>query len=226
MNNLIGILAGKRWLWVGSDFVAADRVAFSTPANAAPYLYAVPPDLVCFNSLLRAFGVRSSFGTSDWASVLKQMAVETNVDDETKDTTPLSPSQLELALLLVQVLSDDTMRVGDLEIYAPDEHGCLALTTDLVYNDAPWLAKEGIASNNSGESSELKLIHPKISAGVGEKVGVKSLRLLLATTHSTEMDFGIQSQSFGQSESITRRLRHSKFFFFSFLIFVYVVLKV
>ena len=49
----------QRWLWMGTVFVTADQVAFHSPANAAPYLYSVPPDLACFNSLLRTFGVRS-----------------------------------------------------------------------------------------------------------------------------------------------------------------------
>ena len=105
---------------------------------------------------------------------------------------------------MVQILSDDAMRVTDLEIYAPDESGTLALSTDLVYDDAPWLSKETRAR-------DCRFVHPKISSNVGDKVGIKSLRLLLAaqSSHSDQMDFGvIKSEKFGQSESITRRLRH------------------
>eukprot|EP00618_Florenciella_parvula_P033962 CAMPEP_0119484170 /NCGR_PEP_ID=MMETSP1344-20130328/11260_1 /TAXON_ID=236787 /ORGANISM="Florenciella parvula, Strain CCMP2471" /LENGTH=157 /DNA_ID=CAMNT_0007518713 /DNA_START=1 /DNA_END=471 /DNA_ORIENTATION=+ len=94
------------------------------------------------------------------------------------------------------------MRVTDLEIYAPDDAGTLALTTDLVYDDAPWLSKQSMAQS-------CRFVHPKISSNVGEKVGIKSLRLLLQNTHSDQMDFGVvKTESFGQSESITRRLRH------------------
>ena len=52
-------LHGARWLWVGTDFVQSDMIAFASPANAAPYLYAVPPDLACFGNLLTAVGVRA-----------------------------------------------------------------------------------------------------------------------------------------------------------------------
>jgi hypothetical protein len=37
--------------------------------NAAPYLYTVPPDLACFAPLLKSFGVRDSFGSSDFVQV-------------------------------------------------------------------------------------------------------------------------------------------------------------
>ncbi|CAN0511661.1 unnamed protein product, partial [Discosporangium mesarthrocarpum] len=53
------------------------QVAFTSPANAAPYLYAVPPDLACFATLLRRFGVRSSFGPSDFCAALWRLALET-----------------------------------------------------------------------------------------------------------------------------------------------------
>lgn len=52
-----------------------------SPANAAPYLYAVPPDLACFATLLRRFGVRSSFGPSDFCHALRRLAVETGAAD-------------------------------------------------------------------------------------------------------------------------------------------------
>ena len=52
------------------------QVAFTSPANAAPYLYAVPPDLACFATLLKRFGVRPSFGPSDFCHALRRLAVE------------------------------------------------------------------------------------------------------------------------------------------------------
>jgi len=124
------------------------QVAFSTPANAAPYLYAVPNSLACFSNLLKHFNVRPSFGSSDFAAVLRRMAVETGAAGKTSSTEEgegakstvsggaagggtkddkkldgmqgsvqaLTPSQLDLALSLVQVLSDDRIRVKDFEV--------------------------------------------------------------------------------------------------------------
>ena len=79
----------------------------------------------------------------------------------------------------------------------------------LVCNDAPWLAKDA-ANLKRPDGFLLRFVHPRISAGVGERVGIQSLRLLLATASSTAMDFdlGIAIESCGQSEPITRRLRN------------------
>lgn len=54
-----------------------EQVAFTSPANAAPYLYSVPPDLACFATLLKQLGVRPSFGPSDFCHALRRLAVET-----------------------------------------------------------------------------------------------------------------------------------------------------
>jgi sacsin len=209
-----------------------EQVAFSTPANAAPYLYAVPNSLACFATLLNHFSVRPTFGSSDFAAVLRRMAVETGavVSGETGAAAvaarALSPSQLALALSLVQVLSDDRLRAKDLDVWVPDEDGVLAAAHELQYNDAPWLnhAQQqqqpqppggGGTAAAAAVSAAVRLVHPKISAGVGAQVGVQSLRQALAAAHAHDaLDFGhgasqgLEAEAFGQSESITRRLRH------------------
>ena len=173
------------------------QVAFTSPANAAPYLYAVPPDLACFATLLKRFGVRPSFGPSDFCHALRRLAVETGAAEpavapvaagavvesrrgsgggggmveslvalagfkgqgaEDRDgrgggradgsgggervARELSPAQVELAVAMVQVLSDESIRVSDLEVWVPDAAGVLALSTALLYDDAPWLTKQ------------------------------------------------------------------------------------
>ena len=71
--------------------------------------------------------------------VLHTIAVETNVvpAKSTKaegQPVPLTPSQLELSIALVQMISDEVMMVGDWEVFAPDDKRVLARTTDLVYD--------------------------------------------------------------------------------------------
>lgn len=41
-----------------------------------------------------------------------------------------------------KVLSDESIRVSDLEVWVPDASGVLALSTHLLYDDAPWLTKQ------------------------------------------------------------------------------------
>jgi len=71
--------------------------------------------------------------------VLRTIAVETNVIASKGGKTggppiPLTPSQLEMSIALVQMISDEVMMVGDWEVFAPDDKRVIARTTDLVYD--------------------------------------------------------------------------------------------
>ena len=209
------------WVFVGDRFVEAQQVAFASQVNATPYLYSAPPDLVCFAPLFKELGVRASFAPSDFVNVLQMMAAETyatrceftqtwivpdrNTNLSRSENVCLRPAQLELAITLVQRLSDEIIQVSDWEIFAPDEGGKLARATDLVYDDAPWLSKK------IQRRPDIRYAHPKISSVTGEKLGIRSVRRLLMETHADTMDFGLsgaEAEAFGQSEALTSRLRH------------------
>lgn len=71
--------------------------------------------------------------------VIQTIAVATNVTappgGRCEDPViPLTSSQLELCITLVQMISDEVMMVGDWEVFAPDDKWILARTTDLVYD--------------------------------------------------------------------------------------------
>lgn len=51
------------------------------------------------------------------------------------------------------MLSDDASRLSDLEIWVPDASGVLALSTDLLYDDAPWLTKQASGPNANRTSN-------------------------------------------------------------------------
>ena len=52
-------LEGAPCIWTGAGFVAAADTALATPANFAPYLQSVPPELARHKDLLLTLGVRS-----------------------------------------------------------------------------------------------------------------------------------------------------------------------
>lgn len=54
-----------------------------------------------------------------------------------------------------------------------------------------------------------RLVHPKLSNLVADKLGVASLRRLLLAQSTDSMALGIESvQAFGQSEALTTRLKN------------------
>lgn len=74
------------------------------------------------------------------------------------------------------------MVVAEGPILAVDERGVLVPATELVFNDAPWLALGG--------GAQLRLVHPKLSHEVAEKVGVRSLRRMMLAQSADSMNLG------------------------------------
>lgn len=72
-----------------------------------------------------------------------------------------------------------------------------------------WFDFQGQASSGS-KGKPARFVHPKVSMAVGEKVGVGSLRKSMVDQNlsSLEFDLGLPGESFGQQESLTRRLKH------------------
>lgn len=199
MDVIKSVLHGSAWLWMGDGFVPSDHIAYTSSINATPYLHTVPPDLACYRNLLSAFSIRNTFGSSDYCLVLTRMAQETK-------GRHCSAEQVELAVNLVQKISDDVLRLNDLEIFAPTRNGEMEVANKLVYDDAPWLSKDLPGKRG------LVYVHPKLSASVCEKIGVKSVRKLLLQHNADMISFGdgVVHEAFGQSESLTRRLKVRK----------------
>ncbi len=213
------VLHGSEWLWMGNSFVSSDHVAFTSNINASPYLMEVPPDLACFKNLLNLFNVRDTFGSSDYCLVLNRMAEEQKRQGQ---KIKLSDHKTELAVNLVQKISDDILRLQDFEIFAPTAAGEMVLASKLVYDDAPWLSKD------LGGKKELTYAHSKLSASVCDKVGIKGVRKILLQSSTDMIKFGdtVVHEAFGQSESLTRRLkvRNSPLISFSFCLRINIVL--
>eukprot|EP00953_Heterococcus_sp_UTEX-ZZ885_P016652 9355-Heterococcus_DN1.PRE.1 len=69
-------LHGKSWVWCDDNFINANRIAQTCPADARPFLYQVPSDLSPFRELLEAFEVRPQFSTKDYVGVLQTLHTE------------------------------------------------------------------------------------------------------------------------------------------------------
>ena len=211
-------LGSHPWIWVGDTFVHPTRVAFSSAMNLTPYRYVIPQDLAVYRRLLQLFGVKDSFSARDYVDVLAQMAMEcTAVSEEGpsvgKGGSPLSDQQIDLAVSLVTLLSaeggggggGETFRALDHTIYVPDSTGRLFVSTELVTDDVPWLNGAGYSTARSG----VRLCHAHIASKVAQRVGVKSLRLMLVdrSVDSLFSDTESHVEAFGQAESLTGRLR-------------------
>jgi len=194
-QDIRAILSSAPWVWLGDDFAPAESVAFKCALNARPMLCAVPAELYAYNGLLRAMGVRETFSSVDYVRSLAQLAHK-------HQGVSLPSADLDLAIAMVQYIADDRHSCQHAPVLVPDLESVLMPAGDLVYNDAPWMG-----GNTFGE--DFRFVHPKISIDVGEKVGLRSLRRQMLLRTSDLMDIGLQdAEAFGQSESLTGRLRH------------------
>ena len=190
------ILSGHAWFWIGDCFVSPDSVAFRCSLNARPLLSEVPAELFSFSKFLRAMGIKETFSAPDFVRALARLA-------EKFADTNLPPEQLEVAVAMVQYVADDRSASQNAKMFVPDKSSILCPAVDLVYNDAPWMPF------NAFDPDEFRFVHSKISIDVGEQVGVRSLRRQLLLRTSDVFNVALQdTEAFGQSESLTGRLRH------------------
>jgi sacsin len=171
------ILDDCSWIWLGDLFISPSDVAYSSPLNMSPYLHLVPRDLAVYSKLLNAFGVRQSFSGKDYVEVLRRLAFDSGVMKDAANVIALSESQTDLALSLVSLLNSDSGAFNSVNhgVYLPDYCNKMALSTELVIDDVPWLSGPEYSSIRSG----IRFLHSNVAASFASKAGVRSLRLLL-----------------------------------------------
>lgn len=173
----------------------------------------------CTDALWPQFGATEAFSASQLITVLSDMraaavtAVTAGASQPAgADERPLDAHQLSQAIAAVQALADcDVPAAGTATVYVPDEKGVLVAAQKCVFNDAPWV---GGVMGASGEPP--RLVHPKLSNHVAERVGVASLRRVLLAQSADVLSLGLAAgaagshaaEAFGQSEALTTRLRH------------------
>ncbi|KAG2569738.1 hypothetical protein PVAP13_7NG437900 [Panicum virgatum] len=204
------VLEGCRWIWVGDGFAKADEVVLSGHLHLAPYIRVVPIDLAVFKDLFLELGIKEHLHPVDYASILSRMAIR-------KASASLEAEELRTAILVVQHLAEFRFQDQQTQIYLPDSSSRLCLSSELVFNDAPWLLDFG--HDISGTASSMALsskkyvhnfVHGNISNDVAERLGVRSLRRLLLAESSDSMNLSLSgvAEAFGQHEDLTTRLKH------------------
>lgn len=173
MMILTSMLEGIQWVWVGDGFVSPKELAFDSPAHFYPYLHIVPSEIAEYRILLTTLGVRETFGAQDYADVLQRIAQDVKGGALSQEKVTFCLRVLEaLGEMLPSQASTASKQLLGL-VLVPDSSGILVPAKDLVYNDAPWLAKSVL-----GMAGMRRLVHPDIENDLADKLGAKSLRYL------------------------------------------------
>ncbi|KAJ9457915.1 hypothetical protein DIPPA_17918, partial [Diplonema papillatum] len=188
-------LEGQAIVWVGDRFAPTLCVAESVPVhlNDLPDLYALPATLRRHAKLLQALGMRKEFTPDSYAHALHCLRRE-------QDGKPLSDAQLRVVSALITSLAPEARHVDQMVL--PDEDGVLRPPSELLYNDMPW---EQLVVN-SAEAKGKRVAHPSLSHATSAAFGVISRReLVVLDDGCTDTEW--EGEAYGQSESITSRLR-------------------
>ncbi|RYH20806.1 hypothetical protein EON65_22405, partial [archaeon] len=185
-QEVFSALENEAWIWMGTKFLPSDKIAISSSINATPYLFQLPESMKIYSNLLQTFAIRNSFSPKDYVLALQRMAAE-------HSDNILNDALLSVAISMVVTAASASVSVlQTLMVYAPDVNGRLALANELVNDDVPWLSGEEFLTLRASS----RLVHPKISSSVAEKLGVRSLRLSLVKS-SLEQNLFDSPQSTG-----------------------------
>lgn len=170
-------VGGVPWVWIGDNFISPKAVAFDSPVKYHPYLYVVPSELSTFRNLLLELDVKVTFNAVDYLQVLQNLQQDLN-------GRALSPEQLSFVHCVLEAISDCYQEQSPSiefinSLLVPDHFGILRHSTDLIYNDAPWMEK----------SSPVRyFVHSSISNDLATNLGIQSLRSLSLVNNDTMIE--------------------------------------
>jgi sacsin len=171
-----------------------------------------------------AMGVRQNFSVSDYVSLLSFLAAERGgkpflsssvlTSEQKADEAQVRQQQqnqqeVDAIIQILMYLSDKTEEIRDsASLFVLNEKHTLVKSSTCIFNDVPWL--------NSSPVEMMKkytFVHPKLSNETAASLGVASLRRLLVNTSSQALTLSLElnltgAEAFGQSESLTRRLKN------------------
>lgn len=192
-------------VWIGDNFVPANALAFDSPVQFHPYLYAVPSELVEFKDLLLELGVRPSFDVSDYLQVLQRLQNDVG-------GSSLSVDQLNFVVRILEVVADYFLERSFSEstyaqLLVPDSFGILVCARNLLVNDAPWMETTSLV--------EKRFVHPSISNDLASKLGIQSVRSVSLVDE--EMTKDLPCMDYSKIEELLAIFGSSEFLLFDLL---------
>lgn len=191
-TEIVDFLKEKSFILVEDEFLCAKQMAFKLNSDCSPYLYKVPEELarLC-STLLKAVGVRDSFGAEDFIYALERIKERFEGKKLNKQTLAVA---VNLATQLGESLAEAkcciTTNKKRESICLPNSNGVMKPVKELCFKDCSWI------SGGTG----IQYVNSKIPQSTGVALGVKTRREEALRHHA----LGI---SFGQREKLTNRLK-------------------
>uniref|UniRef100_A0A665XAU0 Sacsin-like n=2 Tax=Echeneis naucrates TaxID=173247 RepID=A0A665XAU0_ECHNA len=178
------------FILVGSTFINVDCVAESEAFEAKPYLHVLPPGLSSFRTLWESVGIEKNFTVSQFLNVLQDLRRQ-------HGSRPLPKSDLSMCLMIVNKGLQDAKEKVPSDCVIPNQHGALQLTSELFFNDSPWMPV----------APEVSLCHEKIPRVTARHLGIKTTRHHTLQNHIANNISPFTFQ-FEQQEQLTVRIKN------------------
>ena len=175
---------------VEDKFVHVKSVAKCQEFEVKPYLYVLPSVLSKFSTLWECVGIQNQFTPQQFAAVLHEM-------ESKYGSNPLSDTDLNICL---DILTKGLLKTKDAisqNYLVPDENSVLRPSSDLHYNDSPWMPA----------SADVTLCHKLIPREAACHFGVRTTRHHTLQNHVVD-GFSPYAQEFGQHEKLTVRIKN------------------
>ncbi|XP_042565290.1 sacsin-like [Clupea harengus] len=175
---------------VEDKFVHVKSVAKCQEFEVKPYLYLLPSVLSKFSTLWECVGIQNQFTPQQFAAVLNEM-------ESKYGSNPLSDTDLNICLDILTKGLLKTKEAISQNYLVPDENSMLRPSSDLHYNDSPWMPV----------SADITLCHQLIARGTARHFGVRTTRHHTLQHHLVD-GFSPYAQEFGQHEKLTVRIKN------------------
>ncbi|XP_076152503.1 sacsin-like [Alosa pseudoharengus] len=179
-----------RFIFVDNTFVHVKSVAKCQEFEAKPYLCVLPSVFSKFHDLWECVGVQQQFTPQQFSAVLHEL-------ESKYGPNPLSDFDLNICLDILRkglLKSEDAISQNYL---VPDENSVLRPSSDLHYNDSPWMPV----------SAGVTLCHRLIARDAARHFGVRTTRH--RTLEDSEVHgFSPYAKEFGQQEKLTVRIKN------------------
>ena len=151
-----------------------------------PFCYSAPPELLKYNKLLRALGIKQELEPLQYLDILDNIREEMNMAkkqlNEDQHFLQVCKDAYNALILLIRRRSSIVVIQSDRKIYLPSEDYELLEVSQLVHNDIPWIA------TRLQESQQLryKFLCPPPPDNKGQKIPPPCLRVKLLSQLAVE----------------------------------------
>ena len=192
-NKIVKQLQEERCILLSPDhlsflLVQPNQVIFHIPQeyNFSPFCYSAPPELLKYGKLLEALGIQQDITPQQCIEILADIKGEIEKANKTlsddQQFLKVCESAYKCLIECLRTLPEQPRFPNELTIYLPSESLELIESSQLMHNDAPWIATR----LQKSQQINCKFLFPPPPDKNGQKIPPSSLQVRLISERAIE----------------------------------------